>query len=66
MDCYLEEDTERTCPNIARELERVHGISRTRQTIYNILIRRGMWEPAKKQTPIVCFRKDKSQRPVAS
>ncbi|MEA3345885.1 MAG: DDE-type integrase/transposase/recombinase [Chloroflexota bacterium] len=59
VECYLEEDTERTCPNIARELGRVHEIPLTRQTIRNILIRRGVWEPTREQTPIIRFEKDK-------
>ncbi len=40
---YQEEDTRRTCPNIARALEEEHQIKLTRQTVYNILRRRGVW-----------------------
>lgn len=39
---YQEEDTERTCPNIAHALAE-RGIPITRQTVYNILRRRGVW-----------------------
>jgi len=38
---YQEEDTRRTCPNVARVLEEKHGVRLTRQTVYNILRRRG-------------------------
>ncbi|HHS98281.1 MAG TPA: hypothetical protein ENK08_10400 [Chloroflexi bacterium] len=41
---YQEEDTRRTCPNIVRVLEEEHQVRLTRQTVYNILRRRGVWE----------------------
>ena len=55
---YQEEDTKRTCPNIARALEEDHGITLTRQTVYNILRRRGVWVPPRRgEKPITPFEK---------
>ena len=45
---YCEEDTQRTCPNIAHALEE-HQIKLTRQTVYNILRRRGVWVPPQRR-----------------
>jgi len=45
---YQEEDTQRTCPHIAQALAEEHGIHLTRQTVYNILVRRGVWVPPRK------------------
>ena len=49
---YQEEDTTRTCPNIANALAQ-EGISITRQTVYNILKRRGVYvKPGNQKDPI--------------
>ena len=51
MAYYQEEDTQRTCPNIARELATRHGITISRQTVYNILRRCGVWVSPRTQRP---------------
>ncbi len=48
---YQEEGTERTCPNIARVLQEERRVKLTRQTVYNILRRRGVWVPPPHRGP---------------
>jgi transposase len=48
---YQEEDTQRTCPNIARVLQEEQQVKVTRQTVYNILRRRGVWVPPPHRGP---------------
>lgn len=48
---YQEEDTQRTCPNIARVLREEQQVKLTRQTVYNILRRRGVWVPPPHRGP---------------
>jgi len=44
--------------NIARALEEERGITLTRQTVYNILRRRGVWVPPRRRgKPITPFEK---------
>lgn len=53
---YQEEDTQRSCPNIARVLAEEEGVFLTRQTVYNILVRRGVWvSPRKGEQPVRRF-----------
>lgn len=53
---YQEEDMERTCPNIAHTLGE-KDIPITRQTVYNILRRRGVWVSPQRgdREPIIRF-----------
>jgi hypothetical protein len=42
---YREEHTEVTCPNIAHTLKQEQRVQLSRQTVYNILQRQGVWQP---------------------
>jgi transposase InsO family protein len=42
---YQEEDTQRSCPNIAHTLEQEQRVKLSRQTVYNILQRQQVWQP---------------------
>jgi len=53
---YQEEDTERTCPNIARVLQGERRVKLTRQTVYNILRRCSVWvHPPHRGPPLLRF-----------
>jgi len=51
VDYYQEQDTRRTCPNIARAVAEREKVKVTRQTVYNILRRRGVWVPPPRRGP---------------
>ena len=51
VDYYQEPDTQRTCPNIARAVQESQQVQLSRQTVYNILRRRGVWVPPRHRGP---------------
>ena len=53
VEYYQEEDTRRTCPNIAHALMESERVKLTRQTVYNILRRHKVWVPPRHGGPPV-------------